>query len=139
MYAFGLSNHETGLVKFRRSLLILLCGLLGAAGRSRADDDLFAEQIAPIFQQHCVHCHNDSDRQGDLSLQTPAGLAAEGYAQQDDSGVSHLLELITPVDGHAEMPKQAEPLSEQQIAAIRTWIDQGAKWPADVRIEPNRR
>ena len=39
---------------------------------------------------------------------------------------SYLLELITPVDGEAEMPKEKKPLAESDIALINKWIVQGA-------------
>jgi hypothetical protein len=34
------------------------------------------------------------------------------------------------------MPAVGEPLSSQQIATLRQWIDQGANWPED--FQPGR-
>ena len=89
----------------------------------------FAHTIAPILQTHCVSCHNDDRPQGDLSLQSQTAALDSGHIDADDPLSSRLLEVITPVDGRAEMPKDAPSLSQEQVASIRTWIQQGAKWP----------
>ncbi len=39
---------------------------------------------------------------------------------------SYLVELITPVDGEAEMPKEKKPFSKAEIELITRWITQGA-------------
>ena len=36
------------------------------------------------------------------------------------------------------MPKDADPLSTEQIAIIREWISKGAKWPAGLKLEAAR-
>ena len=112
-----------------------------AEDRSAADQ-VFREQIAPIFQRRCLGCHSAPERQGGLSLQTAQTAAAGG-----DSGAvippgkpdeSYLLELVTPENGRAEMPKNADPLSAGEVAAIRQWIAGGAPWPAEFQLEPAR-
>ena len=40
---------------------------------------------------------------------------------------SYLVQQITPADGKAEMPKEKDPLSEDEIKKIREWIAAGAK------------
>src|SRR5262249_54153482 len=39
---------------------------------------------------------------------------------------SHLIELITPQDGKADMPRGRKPLANPEIEIIRQWIAQGA-------------
>lgn len=100
------------------------------------------DRVASIFQSHCLACHNDDDKKGGLSLQSVEALRAGG-----DSGVvveggrpddSPLLTAITETDGEAEMPQDADPLSAEDVAAIRDWISKGAKWPTSVKLEPKR-
>ena len=43
-----------------------------------------------------------------------------------NAGESYLVELITPVNGKAEMPRKEEPLSQVEIDLVKQWIDQGA-------------
>ncbi len=53
-----------------------------------------------------------------------------------DSGASHLIEEITPVDGKAAMPRVGSPLSVEQIELIRLWIDQGAVDDSPLKTRP---
>lgn len=114
----------------------ILLMMLGVNGASRADDAVFRDRVAPILQSHCIRCHNDLDREGELSLQTAADLLEESFIEPGDSAGSHLLSVVSAQDGdRPSMPKDADPLSEQQVAAIRQWIDAGAEWPEGVRLE----
>lgn len=54
---------------------------------------------------------------------------ADGFVEPGDSAASHLLDLVSPDGGKAEMPKDADPLAAAEIAAIAKWIDDGAMWP----------
>ena len=52
-----------------------------------------------------------------------------------DSDGSYLIELVTSQDGESPaMPKDAKPLSDDEVELLRRWIEQGAKWPSDVVI-----
>jgi mono/diheme cytochrome c family protein len=103
--------------------------VLGMSAALHADEGQFRDKVAPILQQRCLSCHNDSDHKGDFSLETAATAFQDDYVAAGDSASSHLIEVITPVDGKAKMPKNADPLSAAEISAIRKWIDDGAKWP----------
>ncbi len=114
----------------------LLCISLLAA-RAAADDTLFRERVAPLFEKHCVRCHNADDHKGGLSLTT-----AEAARRGGDSGAvlvptkpeaSLLLQYVT--GDKPEMPKNAPPLSAPQIATLREWIAAGAAWPVDVALK----
>src|SRR5205807_7713406 len=47
------------------------------------------------------------------------------------SGESLLIDAVTGADGVEKMPPEGEPLTPEQIARLRLWIDQGAKAPAE--------
>ncbi len=111
-------------------LLLLTCGVSHAEGGS------FEAEVASIFQRRCLSCHNDDEPKGDLSLSLPSTLAESGFVDSDDVDSSYLLELITPNDGKAEMPKDAEPLSSHEIEVVREWIASGAEWTEARRLEP---
>ena len=102
------------------------------------DDE--GREVTRIFQQHCLSCHNDRDRAGGLSLTTGDALRAGGDSgdaiEVGDPGASLLMDLITPENGRADMPKEGPPLSRDQIAVIRRWIRTGAEWPEDVVLHP---
>lgn len=98
-------------------------------------DDFFSERVAPILESRCLGCHNDQQLAGDLSLQSMSGLSEGGFVQPGISASSHLVDLITPEDGQAAMPKDAAPLSTEQIDVIRQWVDAGANWTANLRLQ----
>ncbi len=90
----------------------------------------FEQQIAPILQKHCVGCHSPNIKKGEVSLATAKDLRQLGYIVPGDPDASYLLELVTQVDdGPAEMPREGQPLSQEQVTLIRKWIVQGGEWP----------
>lgn len=115
-----------------RRLTTIFVGLL-TIGFSQADD-FFQQQVAPILQRRCLSCHNDEQHKGDLSLQSAGSAMADGYIEPGDSDSSYLVDVITPVDDKAEMPKNSDPLSTEEITLIRKWIDDGAKWPTAFKL-----
>ena len=97
-------------------------------------DELFRNEVAPIFRRHCVRCHNEVERKGDFSLATGKAARESGHVESGDVAASRLVDAITPQNGSAEMPQGAPPLSERERAVIRRWIAAGAKWPDDVTL-----
>lgn len=102
-----------------------------------ADEQVdFGKQIAPIIEQHCVRCHSPGNSKGDVSLATLDDLKSNEYVVAGDADGSYLIELVTSQDGEPPaMPKQAKPLSADEVARLRQWIDQGANWPDGVVIK----
>ena len=47
--------------------IVLSMGSLAATAADKVPPD-YVRQIAPIFQKHCVGCHNADDAEGKLSL-----------------------------------------------------------------------
>lgn len=100
-----------------------------------AGEDLFVETVAPILKRRCLSCHNASEAKGDLALHTSAGLLENGYVVPGDPQASYLLEAVTSQDGkRPAMPKKGEPLTKQEVAAIRKWIAAGANWPNGLEL-----
>jgi len=96
----------------------------------------FENQIAPIFQQHCVRCHAPGNAKGDVSLATLEDLKSNEYVIAGDTDGSYLIELVTSLDGEPPaMPHKADPLSSDEVNLLRQWIEQGAKWPSDVVVK----
>ena len=94
----------------------------------------FARDIQPIFQNACVKCHNDKKTKGDYRLDSLEHLFAAGEtgAPPIVPGKSDESLLIKMIEGKGDfedsvMPPKGEPLTFQQIALIRRWIDEGAK------------
>jgi hypothetical protein len=105
-----------------------------------ADDPTFRDKVAPILERRCLHCHGDLTHKGNLSLSTAAAAFKGG-----DSGAavvpgkpeeSVLLDMIG--GDPPEMPQKDKPLSKQEVASIRSWIERGAPWPAGLSLNDRR-
>ncbi len=126
-----------GVLRSSWGIVAGICGFVfGTCCAVSSADDLFTKEVAPLLQRRCLSCHHDGEAKGDLSLSGAAGLIESGYIDTDDVDASYLLEVVTPHDGKAEMPKDAEPLSADEIAVLRKWISGGAKWPTGLTLEP---
>lgn len=118
-------------IQFFVTLSVMLVGLLPAI----AQDDTpisYAHDVRPLFAAHCFGCHQGAIDRGNYVMTDFESLLAGGETGDPaivpgDPDESPLLDLITPHDGEAEMPPETEPLTEEQVALIRKWIDQGAK------------
>ena len=95
-----------------------------------ADVD-FAKSIQGVFEARCIDCHGSKKQKGDLRLDTLK--AASSVIEPGKSGESDLVKRITlPADHEDVMPPKGDPLTKEQIDAIKAWIDGGAKWPDGV-------
>lgn len=90
----------------------------------------FAESVAPIFSQRCVACHNARTAKGRLNMESFAALMKGGESgaalEPGEPDSSNLFFMID--DG--SMPKDADPLTKDEIAVVRKWIATGAKLDA---------
>jgi len=91
----------------------------------------FSDQIAPIFQQRCIACHNARNAKGRYNMANYAMIMAAGESgpaiHRGSADDSLLLDLIA--DG--AMPLDADPLSDAEVSLIRRWIDSGARLDHD--------
>jgi mono/diheme cytochrome c family protein len=141
---FGLNPPLLNAVNQRvtpRFLCALSLGLIclpsfGPARSSAAETVRFNRDIRPIFSDHCLQCHgpDDKQRKAKLRLDTKKGL----FAARDDGVVvrpgkpaeSELIRRVTASnpDDHMPPPEVKKPLSPEEIARLRAWIEQGAEW-----------
>lgn len=129
----------------RRALPLLLMGtsvcLLAEKDASNASKAIsFYRDVQPIFQAHCHGCHQPAKARGgyvmtDFESLLKGGESGEKAILAGNPEQSYLIELITPIDGEAEMPQKGEPLSASEIEAIEKWIALGAMddSPANVK------
>src|SRR5262249_44631564 len=118
----------------------LLAEFLPAGARARADERLFREKVAPLFERYCVVCHQGEKPKGGLSLATAAGLAAGGEnGKVVETGKPDESLLVEMIGGEKlAMPQKGRFLSKDEIAAIRQWIADGAPWSSDLTLRDKR-
>jgi mono/diheme cytochrome c family protein len=86
----------------------------------------FTRQVAPIFQAKCAECHGADTKEAGLDLSTyEAAMRGSEYGtviEAGDAAGSLLIEMVAA----GEMPQDADPLPEEEITLIRSWIEAGA-------------
>ncbi len=124
------------------SLALPFCSLAQGEAPAKAD---FNQHIKPILESACIHCHSTKSSKGDLNLETKE-LALKGGENgpalvPGDPAKSPLFTTLgLPADDDAVMPPAKEGLlASSQIALIKSWIEQGAPWPAGVKLEQRPR
>jgi hypothetical protein len=122
----------------------LVLVVVGSAGIVSADQTVdYLRQVKPVLQARCYACHGVLKQEGGVRLDT-AALAVKGgssgaIVRPGDAGGSSLLQRISSVDESERMPPEGEPLKPDEIAAIKTWIAEGAAGPADEKPERDPR
>lgn len=142
----------------RKTLTITIICLVSASALSAEDVDTsklppvntkqevdFVRDIKPLFEKSCFGCHGAKPRAKSKYFMNARPTALEGgsskeaaivVGKSDQSPLVHFIaDLVEemempPLDNRDKYPK----ITKEQISLIRAWIDQGAKWPDDVKL-----
>lgn len=93
----------------------------------------YATVVVPILERVCTQCHNPDKVKGELLLTTREGLDKGGEngivvvpGKPDDSPLVTRCELPADHDDHMPPDGKKQP-TEDEIAALRRWVQNGAK------------
>ena len=96
----------------------------------------FSRDVKPILQVSCVRCHARGNDKGGFSIETRESMIRGGDTGPafvpGQSADSLLIRLVSGLEPDMVMPQKGARLSEDQIATLRAWIDQGAAWDPGV-------
>ena len=115
------------------TLFLLICGCTNNSVEPEVitEEVSYSAEIQPIFTNRCNSCHgagqsnfNSSSYQAVMASTSPnyGGL----QVRPGDAAGSPLVDKIEPNPQHGSRMPIGGSLSQNQIAKIRTWIDQGA-------------
>ncbi len=82
------------------------------------EDVSFQEHILPILQTHCLTCHDEESRFGNIVLEGISNVRIYANSGQ-------LLGSITHSPGFSAMPDNGGKLPECDIETVRQWIENG--------------
>jgi WD40 repeat protein len=106
----------------------------------RATPILYDKEIEPILVNKCAFCHSDNIKEGKFDMGCYEALMKGGKRGAaivpGKSGESLLVKLAGKTQKPAMPPKNEEPLTPEELALIKLWIDQGAKPPSTKRERP---
>ncbi len=94
----------------------------------------FERDVRPIFATSCYGCHGPEKKKSDFRLDIKSAAMKGGDSGVDiipgHSSDSPMIHRVTGQDKEGHMPPNGKPpLTERQIAILKSWIDQGARWP----------
>ena len=120
-----------------RNLFMSLTGLMYLQFISLGQDVDYKKHIAPIVASKCNSCHTAKKKESDkkpkagLALNTPIGIRSGGVLEPGDASSSEFyIRVSLPKNAEDLMPPpdDGSPLSTKEIAMIKKWIDDGAKF-----------
>lgn len=89
-----------------------------------------------VLETRCVECHTEEESKGGLVLVTQAATLKGGDSGPsviggDLDGSPLLQRVLLPADDGERMPpkKHSDPLTQEEIDALKNWISAGAPWP----------
>src|SRR6267142_1269861 len=116
---------ERGKQRFPFTAVLVILGASAMAGAKEVD---FARDVQPIFKSACYQCHGPEKQKGKLRLDAKAIALHGGKSGKaivpGRADESELLRRLTSKDEDERMPQDREPLTAEQIAVIRAWIEQ---------------
>jgi len=125
--------------------LALAVGLLRQNVAHAEETIRFNRDVRPILSNNCFYCHgpDPKHREADLRLDLREGATADlgGYAAivPGDPKASQLLARVTSQDEDEAMPpphSKKGRLTTEQVAVLRKWIEQGAKYEGHWAFQP---
>ena len=112
---------------------------------AKAEDPInFSRQIRPILSENCIACHGPDDKTREAGLRLDDEVSAKSNREGDIAIVpgkpelSSIIQRIESKDPDDVMPppKQHKVISPEQVALLKTWIRQGARWGKHWSYEP---
>lgn len=131
-------NSHCLVVRYSYSTALLLTTVCAAVVSAAVPEKVrFNQHVRPILSGNCFYCHgpDPKHREADLRLDNREGATADlgGYAaivpgKPDESTLIKRVTSTDP-DEHMPPPDSKKPhLTDEQIAILRRWIEQGAEY-----------
>ena len=115
----------------------LSVGIFASAETPTSPD--FNQHIATILINRCLECHQERDPSGNLDLSSLKGVLKGGddgpAIALDEPLKSHLLNRIEAGEMPPKLKGVPQRLPDTEIDLLRTWIQSGAKWPENRRLD----
>jgi mono/diheme cytochrome c family protein len=119
-------------------VVMAACVLTGAG--SAEGDELFRGTIVTILETRCLQCHGDNAPKGGLSITSVGAILRGGDSgpavEPGKPDESLLIEMVS--GDKPEMPQKGQALSQEQVTALRQWVQEGAHWPEGIDLRDRR-
>ena len=92
----------------------------------------FSDDVKPLLERSCTNCHARGKDKGGFSIDHIHSFMAGGDSgpavMKGKGDQSSLVGLLLSNDPEVRMPSKGQQLTLDEVAIIRTWIDQGMDW-----------
>ncbi len=94
----------------------------------------FARDVEPILIKRCSECHGPDKQKAKLRLDSRAAAIQAGKSGHPAlvpgrPEESEIMKRVVSTDPDELMPPKGDRLTEAEVAGLRRWIAEGAKWP----------
>jgi hypothetical protein len=100
----------------------------------------YEKDVEPIFVNKCLFCHSGAVKEGKFDMGNYESFMKGGKKGPPivpgKSAESRLVKMAGRTDKPFMPPRGEEPLTPEELALIKLWIDQGAKAPTGMRERP---
>lgn len=136
------------ILTIQRRLLACFCSaIISAAILSPSTttyaNETFQRDVVPLLLKRCIECHNANEASGGLNLTQQSTAFAGGDSGAavvpGKSGESNLLARVIAGEMPPERNGKKAPLSDAEIKILKDWIDAGAIWPQERKLDPFER
>src|SRR5215218_1178197 len=104
----------------------------------RKDPVLYEKDVEPILANKCFVCHSGKELNGKLDMSTYEKLVKGGKhgppIAAGKAGESYLYKLPSRQMKPVMPPKDEVPLTTNELAVVKLWIDQGARPPTGAAL-----
>ena len=121
-------------MRLRDGWLIAIAVLASLAAPRRVLAVDYTTEVKPILAKHCYSCHGSLRQKSGLRLDHVKFVREggdRGAAIASTSAESLLISAVSGAGDVERMPLDAKPLSDAEIATLKTWIDSGAPAPEE--------
>ena len=118
--------------------LIVTVSLLGAGDTEQSRIDFFEKRVRPVLAERCFQCHRGRKPEGELRVDSLAGLlrgGTRGPAILPGDAEKSLLIRAIHHDELLQMPPK-EKLPTRELLDLTRWVAEGAVWPNEDPVPP---
>lgn len=92
------------------------------------DPVVFAKDIYPVLQERCIECHGPDKQKADLRLDSQEAAHEFSIVPGNVEESELFYRISLPADDDDIMPPKGDPLTSEQIADFRRWIEAGGEY-----------
>ena len=103
----------------------------------------YLTEVKPVFLKNCTQCHGEFQQKGGLRLDTALTALKGGQSGQviipKNANGSVLIQVLEGRHRHLPaMPYKKSPLLKPELTKLKSWINAGAKYPANEKSQTDK-